>query len=390
MRDDDADPAEPPEGAHEERPAFRVEMVRWLVEQEDVRLHGERGADLPALALARRERRPAFEGSAVGASRLLKRASVERRCVSCFGMTSCPERPALRGLAGIVDLPVRIGAVARHVRTSPDAFVAQLERLIVESGLGSNAAAEAVVACALWLLDQDDARVSELGTLAVRDGHGLVSALLAEAAPHRGLARGGRLAPLDIRETARVRRYVFTECGDYPYLIDGLHYAVRWSLPPLPRWASTSDGSEDWTTYCATLVEQCAGEPHSWRPLSPVSVRRAVARLGQHPSAFVIGRLLDDPSTRERDVIAIAARRPTTPAIVRQITSRARWMHLPGVRAALLANPGTPTRVALLLAVTCLPRLRGIATRGNVHPRVRDLARLVRAHEESHAARAAG
>ena len=194
VRDDDADPAEPPEGAHEERPAFRVEMVRWLVEQEDVRLHGERGADLPALALARRERRPAFEGSAVGASRLLKRASVERRCVSCFGMTSCPERPALRGLAGIVDLPVRIGAVARHVRTSPDAFVAQLERLIVESGLGSNAAAEAVVACALWLLDQDDARVSELGTLAVRDGHGLVSALLAEAAPHRGLARGGRLA----------------------------------------------------------------------------------------------------------------------------------------------------------------------------------------------------
>lgn len=267
-------------------------------------------------------------------------------------MTSAPKRSALRGLAGIVDLPVRIGAVARHVRTSPDAFVAQLERLIVESGLGSNAAAEAVVACALWLLDQDDARVSELRKLAVRDGHALVSALLAEAAPHRGLARGGRLAPLDIRETARVTRYVFTQCGDYPYLINGLHYACRWSLPPLPGWASTFDGSEDWMTYCATLAEQCAAEPYAWRPLSAASVRRAAGRLAQHPSAFTIGRLLDDPSTRERDVIAIAARRPTAPAIVRQVTSRPRWMQLPGVRAALLANPCTPTRVALLLAVT--------------------------------------
>ena len=297
---------------------------------------------------------------------LLKVPSFERRCMSCLGMTSAPKTPALRGLAGIVDLPVRIGAVARHVCTSPDAFVAQLERLIVESGLGSNAAAEAVVACALWLLDQDDARVSELRNLAVRDGHALVSALLAEAAPHRGLARGGRLAPLDIRETTRVTRYVFTQCGDYPYLINGLHYAF------------------------ANLAEQCAAEPYAWRPLSTASVRRAAGRLAQHHSAFTIGRLLDDPSTRERDVIAIAARRPTAPAIVRQVTSRPRWMQLPGVRAALLANPCTPTRVALLLAVTCLPRLRGITAAGNVHPCVRELARLVRAHQEGHAARAAG
>ena len=117
--------------------------------------------------------------------------------------------------------------------------------------------------------------------------------------------------------------------------------------------------------------------------MHPASVRRAVTRLGQHHSAFTIGRLLDDPSTREGDVIAIAARRPTTPAIVRHLTSRPRWMQLPSVRAALVANPCTPTRVALLLAATCLPRLRGIAAAGNVHPRVRELARLVRPREES-------
>jgi len=38
-------------------------------------------------------------------------------------------------------------------------------------------------------------------------------------------------------------------------------------------------------------------------------------------------------------------------------------------------HPGA--RAALLLAVTCLPRLRGLAAVGNVHPRVREPAHLV-------------
>jgi len=211
--------------------------------------------------------------------------------------------------------------------------------------------------------------------------------MLADAAPHRGLAPGGRLPSLSIPETARVVRHFFTP-GDCHYVIDGIRYESRSWPHALPEAAPTEAAPklktrEEYERYFATLMDDYVPSPHAWRPMHPASVRRAVTRLGQHHSAFTIGRLLDDPAVRERDVIAIAARRPTTPAIVRELTSRPRWMQLPNVRAALVSNPCTPTRVALLLGATCLPRLRGIAAAGNVHPRVRELARLARGNEES-------
>lgn len=61
VRDDDARSAEAPERGDEERAGRRVEVVRRLVEAEDVRLARERGADGPPLALAGRERRPPGE-----------------------------------------------------------------------------------------------------------------------------------------------------------------------------------------------------------------------------------------------------------------------------------------------------------------------------------------
>lgn len=302
------------------------------------------------------------------------------------GMTAAPARPSLQGLAAIVDLPVRVGAVARHARMRPEAFVAELESLIAASALGSAAAGDAVLACALWLLEQGAARVPELHAVAAREGHVLVEAMLVDAAPHRGLAPGGRLATLDIPTTARVVRYLFTQ-GDSHYLIDGLRYESR-TRPHEPSAEALTklETREDYERHFALLVARCAAAPYAWRPMEPGSVKRAVKRLGQHHSAFTVGRLLDDPSTREPNAIAIAARRPTTPAIVRELTSRPRWMHFPNVRAALIANPCTPTRVALILAATCLPRLRGIAAAGNVHPRVRELARLVKAREETRGA----
>lgn len=46
----------------------------------------------------------------------------------------------------------------------------------------------------------------ELHAIAAREGHVLVAAMLVDAAPHRGLAPGGRRATLDIPTTARVVR----------------------------------------------------------------------------------------------------------------------------------------------------------------------------------------
>ena len=304
--------------------------------------------------------------------------------MSRWSVTTPVARSAFLRLAAIADLPVRVGAVARHARIGPKAFVSELELLLVASSLGSSAAADAALACALWLLDQEDACVAELHAMALRGEHALVSAVLANAPPHRGLAVGGRLSPLDIPATARVVRRVFSPSSpfdDMQYLIDGIPYALRGSHSPSAALLPKLETADEWQSWFARLQDEAVNGPraaHAWRSLHPPSIRRAVTRLGRHHSAFTIGRLLDDPAVRERDAIAIASRRPTTPAIVRELTSRPRWIQLANVRAALVANPCTPTRVALLLAATCWPRLRGIAAAGNVHPLVRELARLGR------------
>lgn len=110
-----------------------------------------------------------------------------------------------------------------------EAFVAELSSLVVSASLGSQAAAEAVLACALWLLDRGASRVPELHAIAMRDGHAVVALLLGEALAHRGLAPGGRLPPLAVPETARVLRRLFTTGDDYSFKIDGIR------LDPMPR-----------------------------------------------------------------------------------------------------------------------------------------------------------
>jgi len=84
-------------------------------------------------------------------------------------------RPALRSLAAIMDLPVRVGAVARRAEARPEAFVAELASLVVSASLGSPADAEAVLACALWLIDRGASGVPELrGARASRPRAGTV------------------------------------------------------------------------------------------------------------------------------------------------------------------------------------------------------------------------
>ncbi len=61
VRDDDAHPAKAPQRPHEQRAPRRVEMIGGLVEEQHLRVRRERRADLPALALPGRERRPALE-----------------------------------------------------------------------------------------------------------------------------------------------------------------------------------------------------------------------------------------------------------------------------------------------------------------------------------------
>ena len=287
-------------------------------------------------------------------------------------MTSATARPALRALASITDLPLRVGAVARRARARPATFVADLESLLATSR--SAATADVSLACAFWLLNAGASAVPELQDIAVREGRVLVGALLADVEPHRALASGGRLPELGIHETATVVSHMWTRMD--PAANHLQCNGVRYTPPPEPAERARPEHPptlEMTRLFFEELLARYEAEPSSRRRMPSMFIRKQVARLAQHHSPFAIGRLLDDPLLRDEDVVTVAARRPTTPAIVRELTSRLRWMQVPSVRAALVANPFTPSRVSLILAATHLPR-RAEVVSGNVHPRVRELA----------------
>ena len=93
----------------------------------------------------------------------------------------------------------------------------------------------------------------------------------------------------------------------------------------------------------------------------PLGLRRAAARttdrlvldrLMHDKNPLVIGLLLDNPRVVERDVVRIAAMRPTTIEIVTLIASHRRWGSQYSVRKAIVCNPFAPTDLKVLVDPT--------------------------------------
>jgi hypothetical protein len=100
-----------------------------------------------------------------------------------------------------------------------------------------------------------------------------------------------------------------------------------------------------------------------------------VALLGD-PDASVIKSLLENPRLTERDVLAVAARRPGRGEVLRQI-SASRWCARYHVQRALVLNPATPVDVAVRLVWTLSPAdLRFVGDDAQLAEPVRAQARL--------------
>ena len=112
--------------------------------------------------------------------------------------------------------------------------------------------------------------------------------------------------------------------------------------------------------------------------------RKALARRGRaelvallgDPDASVVKNLLENPRATEKDVVAIAARRPARPEVQRVIFA-SRWRGRYHVRRALVMNPGTPGELALRLVATLVePDLRAVADDSHLAEAVRAQARM--------------
>ncbi|MCB9759641.1 MAG: hypothetical protein H6739_07345 [Alphaproteobacteria bacterium] len=113
----------------------------------------------------------------------------------------------------------------------------------------------------------------------------------------------------------------------------------------------------------------------------PLGVRKQAARgrdrdlldrLMRDTNPQVIRILLNNPWLRERDVLFIAAKRPTTPEVLTVVARHRRWASRYRIRKALACNPYTPSQLAQQLLGTLLSQdLRFIAATGVLSDEVR-------------------
>lgn len=151
-----------------------------------------------------------------------------------------------------------------------------------------------------------------------------------------------------------------------------LSAVARLFLNASPRAASAPAPYED-------LQEERPAHPRG-SPL-PLGTRKWLARrsrkdaltaLARDPHPDVIDSLLTNPAMTERDVLAIASRRPTQPESQVVIFSNDTWRVRHAVRRALALNPHTPVPLTARIMIALRDRdLREIASDPGLSPTLR-------------------
>jgi hypothetical protein len=232
-------------------------------------------------------------------------------------------------LKAIRDARMRAGVLADHVAgQSAEAAVLELSQIIASSVRRGDTGAELALASLAHALSLDglvpyDKR-RDIYVLAKRLGHEEVARLFLQAAPAQA---GG------------------ASSGD----------------PMAPERPLTPNGRP------LTLGERKA--------MARGHRREMLLHLLRDPHPDVVAVLLDNPHLTEPDVVALAARRPSTPDALAHVAASQRWVPRYNVRLALVKNPYTPLPWAVRLATTLrMLDLRQVAADPNLAPLLREQA----------------
>ena len=227
-----------------------------------------------------------------------------------------------RSLAGFADLPVARAFLDDRLTTlGPERFAAELDPLLAGAAAGAPRDRRAMLVVGSHVAHVcargEAPRLLEIGAAAARAGLPLSHALFEGAPPRASLAPGARLA----------------EVGT----------AVFACVSGIPGRRFPDQSEEEWRTLCAWL----RGSPGAQARM----VQQRSQRWREHHDPIFIGRVLDQGWMTLGDVVFIAARRPTVPAIVFAVATRDRWYRNMAVRSALAQNPYTPPLLARALAM---------------------------------------
>lgn len=112
--------------------------------------------------------------------------------------------------------------------------------------------------------------------------------------------------------------------------------------------------------------------------------RGMLSALRRDPDPRVLFALLENRFATEPDVVQIAANRLADPSVLEAVAAHPRWGLRPGVRSALLRNPGLPEPVTLgLLSAASQSDLMALAAAPGCSPLVRACAERVLARRRS-------
>jgi hypothetical protein len=240
-------------------------------------------------------------------------------------------------LGALRDLPLARAFLEDYLtQRGPAAVAKDLEPLLQRAALGVQAERDAVVPVASWIahvLARGEAdKLLAIGAAADAVEQPIVRATFAHSDAERALPPRGRLAEVSVP--------VFGDLAGTPFRCVG-------------------ESKEEWQRRYAWMQTSAA---QAWM----MRDRRRLFRMHHEP--VFIRRLLDQRWVSTGDVVIIAARRPTVPAIVLAIATRDRWLCCAPVREALAENPYTPA-----------PLSRVLAHAGATSPFLRRLARASRA-----------
>ena len=210
-----------------------------------------------------------------------------------------------------------------------------------------------------------------------RERRPLLATLLLDGVAASTLAKGGRLGEICLPQSA----------------ID--------SAPPTHSFVSETSSAESASRRRASgpspssaagsfaqdiplLAFDAAAGPYVARPPLAIDSARffygrgatgTLAPLRMHHRPRVIEKLLDQRWLRLRDVVLIAARRPTVPVLSWAVATRDRWFFQAPVREALAQIPFSPTSLVLALLPTISTSTVQRLVRAGA-PEVRGAARL--------------
>lgn len=113
----------------------------------------------------------------------------------------------------------------------------------------------------------------------------------------------------------------------------------------------------------------------------PLGIKRSLAkkmditllrRMVFEKDPMIIKHLLLNPIITEKDVLKISSLRPTTEVVIKTVFSSTKWINSYAVKEALIKNPYSPFRIALILLFYMQKKeLLNIKKDNTLHPELR-------------------